>query len=82
MRHARNVHDARTLRREKKIENPRGYLIRIATNLWIDAQRRRAVEACALATAEAPQCQMSAGGKPQAKDSVVTGPASSAATLS
>src|SRR5512142_1777104 len=26
------------------VENPRGYLIRIATNLWIDTQRRRAAE--------------------------------------
>jgi len=32
------------------IANPRGYLVRIATNLWVDAQRRRGVEANALAT--------------------------------
>jgi RNA polymerase sigma-70 factor (ECF subfamily) len=31
------------------IENPRGYLTRIATNLWIDMQRRRESEARALA---------------------------------
>jgi RNA polymerase sigma-70 factor (ECF subfamily) len=31
------------------IENPRGYLVRIATNLWIDAQRHRAVAAQASA---------------------------------
>jgi RNA polymerase sigma-70 factor (ECF subfamily) len=29
------------------IANPRGYLIRVATNLWIDQQRRRAAEAAA-----------------------------------
>ena len=37
-----------------EIENPRGYLLRTATNLWIDAQRRRSSEAHALGTAEAP----------------------------
>jgi len=31
-----------------EIENPRAYLLRMATNLWIDAQRRRASEAQAL----------------------------------
>ena len=31
-----------------EIENPRAYLLRTATNLWIDAQRRRASEAQAL----------------------------------
>ena len=31
------------------ISNPRGYLIRIATNLWVDAVRRRTTEAKALA---------------------------------
>ena len=35
------------------IDNPRGYLVRIATNLWIDALRRRSAEATALQT-EAP----------------------------
>jgi RNA polymerase sigma-70 factor (ECF subfamily) len=36
------------------IENPRGYLLRTATHLWIDAQRRRGFEARALAETEAP----------------------------
>src|SRR5262245_30269214 len=31
-----------------KLENPRGYLLRIATNLWIDTVRRRATERRAL----------------------------------
>jgi len=31
--------------RQGAIENPRGYLVRIATNLWIDTQRRRVVAA-------------------------------------
>ncbi len=31
-----------------RIENPRGYLVRIATNLWIDLLRRRSAEAAAL----------------------------------
>jgi RNA polymerase sigma-70 factor (ECF subfamily) len=30
------------------IRNPRGYLVRIATNLWLDTVRRRAVERSAL----------------------------------
>jgi RNA polymerase sigma-70 factor, ECF subfamily len=34
-----------------RIDNPRGYLVRIATNLWIDARRRRAVEDEVLASA-------------------------------
>ncbi len=29
----------------RKIENPRGYLVRIASNLWMDALRRRKLEA-------------------------------------
>lgn len=29
---------------DAKLENPRGYLIRTATNLWIDRMRRRALE--------------------------------------
>jgi RNA polymerase sigma-70 factor (ECF subfamily) len=33
----------------RTIDNPRGYLIRIATNLWVDAIRRRTSEARALA---------------------------------
>ena len=33
----------------RPIINPRGYLIRIATNLWVDAMRRRTSEAHALA---------------------------------
>ena len=37
-----------------EIENPRAYLLRTATNLWIDAQRRRASEAQALGAADAP----------------------------
>jgi RNA polymerase sigma-70 factor, ECF subfamily len=36
------------------IENPRGYLLRTATHLWIDAQRRRGAEARALAQTEGP----------------------------
>lgn len=32
-----------------RIENPRGYLLRTATNLWIDTVRRRGSEATALA---------------------------------
>jgi RNA polymerase sigma-70 factor, ECF subfamily len=36
------------------IENPRGYLLRTATNLWIDAQRRRGLETRARAESEAP----------------------------
>jgi RNA polymerase sigma-70 factor (ECF subfamily) len=31
------------------IANPRGYLVRVATNLWLDTVRRRAVERSALA---------------------------------
>ncbi|HEV2171834.1 MAG TPA: RNA polymerase sigma factor [Candidatus Binatus sp.] len=31
-------------RTDSAIDNPRGYLIRIATNLWVDATRRRASE--------------------------------------
>ncbi len=34
------------------IENPRGYLVRIATNLWLDTVRRRGVERSALADAD------------------------------
>jgi len=37
-----------------QIENPRGYLLRTATHLWIDAQRRRGAEARALAQADEP----------------------------
>jgi RNA polymerase sigma-70 factor, ECF subfamily len=37
-----------------RIENPRAYLLRTATNLWIDAQRRRGSEARALAELDAP----------------------------
>jgi len=33
----------------RQIDNPRGYLVRIATNLWVDTVRRRAAEAQALA---------------------------------
>ena len=33
---------------QSTIRNPRGYLIRIATNLWVDAMRRRTREAQAL----------------------------------
>ena len=36
------------------IENPRGYLLRTATNLWIDGLRRRGAESHALAQADAP----------------------------
>ena len=38
----------------QRIANPRGYLIRIATNLWVDAQRRRGAETRALARAVEP----------------------------
>jgi len=34
------------------VENPRAYLLRTATHLWIDAQRRRASEGAALAQLE------------------------------
>lgn len=34
-----------------RIDNPRGYLVRIASNLWIDAMRRRTTERAALAAA-------------------------------
>lgn len=37
-----------------RIESPRAYLLRTATNLWIDAQRRRGTEREALAAAEPP----------------------------
>src|SRR5262249_62389030 len=33
------------------IENPGGYLVRVATNLWIDQTRRRALERALLAAA-------------------------------
>jgi RNA polymerase sigma-70 factor, ECF subfamily len=36
-----------------RIENPRAYLLRTATNLWIDAARRRGTEADALGSAPA-----------------------------
>ena len=36
------------------IENPRGYLLRTATHLWIDGLRRRGAESHALAQADAP----------------------------
>jgi len=44
------------------IENPRGYLLRTATNLWIDGVRRRGAESEALAQLEAP----AAGAEPGA----------------
>src|SRR5690242_259645 len=31
-----------------RIDNPRGYLVRTATNLWIDAERKRGTERAAL----------------------------------
>src|SRR5262245_1842304 len=34
-----------------RVDNPRGYLVRIATHLWIDARRRGALERERLATA-------------------------------
>jgi RNA polymerase sigma-70 factor (ECF subfamily) len=37
------------------IANPRAYLLRTATNLWIDAVRRRGSEAAALAAQEPPE---------------------------
>ncbi len=40
---------------QRPITNPRGYLVRIATNLWIDAIRRRAHEAAALALEDGSQ---------------------------
>ena len=48
----------------RTIENPRGYLVRIASNLWIDAQRRRGVEAGALATAAAQEAERSKTASP------------------
>jgi RNA polymerase sigma-70 factor (ECF subfamily) len=38
-----------------RIENPRAYLLRAATNLWIDTLRRRGSEAAALAAQEPPE---------------------------
>lgn len=37
----------------RRIDNPRAYLLRMASNCWIDAMRRRAVEADALRDADA-----------------------------
>ena len=37
------------------VRNPRAYLLRIATNLWIDTLRRRETESKLLAAAEPPQ---------------------------
>ena len=37
------------------VENPKAYLFRTATHIWIDAVRRRAVEAAHEGAAEAPQ---------------------------
>jgi RNA polymerase sigma-70 factor (ECF subfamily) len=36
------------------VANPRGYLVRVATNLWIDQQRRRTSEAAAYASLDTP----------------------------
>jgi RNA polymerase sigma-70 factor (ECF subfamily) len=44
------------------IANSRGYLTRIATNLWIDTQRRRTAEALALADAAQTQAGPPAAG--------------------
>jgi RNA polymerase sigma-70 factor (ECF subfamily) len=38
-----------------RIENPRAYLLRTATNLWIDTVRRRGTEAAALAEGAPPE---------------------------
>jgi RNA polymerase sigma-70 factor (ECF subfamily) len=44
------------------IDNPRGYLLRTATNLWIDGLRRRGAEAHALAQADGPDTANAPGG--------------------
>jgi RNA polymerase sigma-70 factor (ECF subfamily) len=41
----------------QQVANPRAYLLRIATHLWIDTLRRRESEARALAASDAPQSQ-------------------------
>jgi len=38
-----------------QIQSPRAYLLRVASNLWIDAQRRRGTEAHALGELDAPR---------------------------
>ena len=49
----------------RPISNPRAYLIRIATNLWVDRTRRRASEARALAVQrDEPQRDIDIKGKP------------------
>jgi RNA polymerase sigma-70 factor (ECF subfamily) len=47
-----------------RVDNPRAYLLRTATNLWIDTMRRRGSEATALA-AQAP-LEAGAGAEPDA----------------
>jgi len=46
-----------------KIQNPRGYLLRTATHLWIDTVRRRATETTAIAAqaAESNDCTVQPG---------------------
>lgn len=39
------------------VRNPRGYLLRIATNTWVDTLRRRQTEANALAQHQAPESE-------------------------
>lgn len=43
------------------IENPRGYLLRTATHLWIDGLRRRSAESRALAQADEPPAATAPG---------------------
>jgi len=45
-----------------RVENPRAYLLRTATNLWIDAVRRRGTEAAALADTSPENAPAAAAG--------------------
>src|SRR5215469_5468784 len=57
-------------RTDARLENPRAYLIRTATNLWIDRVRRSAREQAALAMQQAEPSappQEHADGRPAAK---------------
>src|SRR4029450_2658990 len=51
------------------IKNPRAYLLRIATNLWIDTLRARAVEQVALGAGGAPASALAASPPPPASES-------------
>ncbi|HXK22569.1 MAG TPA: RNA polymerase sigma factor [Myxococcota bacterium] len=46
------------------VRNPRSYLLRTATNLWIDRHRRREREAAALAEKAAADAEAGSGGTP------------------